>query len=94
MTAKVVTKVVTALVKQKAPRTGLIQVIVRLAVVWQGQQGSNPRPTVLETVALPTELYPCGAGVPKPLTREWQEGNHLNLTSFTCEAGPIHFGGL
>ena len=27
--------------------------------IWQGQQGSNPRPTVLETVALPTELYPC-----------------------------------
>ncbi len=25
---------------------------------WQGQQGSNPRPTVLETVALPAELYP------------------------------------
>src|SRR6056297_387447 len=28
-------------------------------VGWQGQQGSNPRPTVLETVALPAELYPC-----------------------------------
>src|SRR5690554_4535081 len=27
---------------------------------WQGQQGSNPRPTVLETVALPAELYPYG----------------------------------
>lgn len=27
---------------------------------WQGQRDSNPRPTVLETVALPTELYPCG----------------------------------
>ena len=26
--------------------------------LWQGQQGSNPRPTVLETAALPTELYP------------------------------------
>ena len=25
---------------------------------WQGQQDSNLRPTVLETVALPTELYP------------------------------------
>ena len=25
---------------------------------WQGQKGSNPRPTVLETVALPAELYP------------------------------------
>ena len=25
---------------------------------WQGQKVSNPRPTVLETVALPAELYP------------------------------------
>ena len=28
---------------------------------WQGQQDLNPRPTVLETVALPTELYPYAA---------------------------------
>lgn len=42
---------------------------------WQGQQGSNPRPTVLETVALPTELYPYGAAVPKPPPRRRQEGN-------------------
>ena len=26
---------------------------------WQGQKESNPQPTVLETVALPIELYPC-----------------------------------
>ena len=26
--------------------------------LWQGQKGSNPRPTVLETAALPAELYP------------------------------------
>ena len=25
---------------------------------WQGQRGSNPRPAVLETAALPTEVYP------------------------------------
>jgi hypothetical protein len=31
---------------------------MRCKVNWQGQRGSNPRPTVLETVALPTELYP------------------------------------
>jgi hypothetical protein len=30
---------------------------------WQGQQGSNPRPAVLETAALPTELYPYRAGL-------------------------------
>jgi hypothetical protein len=34
---------------------------------WQGQQDLNPRPTVLETVALPTELYPyAGARVSSP----------------------------
>ena len=25
---------------------------------WQGKKASNPRPTVLETAALPAELYP------------------------------------
>ena len=28
------------------------------SLVWQGKKVSNPRPTVLETVALPTELFP------------------------------------
>lgn len=28
------------------------------AAIWQGKKASNPRPTVLETVALPTELFP------------------------------------
>ena len=27
-------------------------------IVWQGYRDSNPRRTVLETDALPTELYP------------------------------------
>ncbi len=31
---------------------------------WQGQQGSNPRPAVLETAALPTELYPYSEPIP------------------------------
>ena len=31
---------------------------VSFASSWQGRQGSNLRPTVLETVALPTELHP------------------------------------
>ena len=26
---------------------------------WQGKKASNPRPTVLETAALPAELFPC-----------------------------------
>ncbi len=29
------------------------------AFIWQGQEDSNPRPTVLETGTLPAELYPC-----------------------------------
>lgn len=29
-----------------------------LSGVWQGKKASNPRPTVLETAALPIELYP------------------------------------
>ena len=30
---------------------------------WQGQKDSNPRPMVLETSTLPTELYPCATRV-------------------------------
>src|SRR5262245_16896679 len=37
--------------------TGFVLAIVFFQV-WQGQKGSNPRPAVLETAALPTELYP------------------------------------
>src|ERR1700756_4032193 len=29
------------------------------ALRWQGQRESNPQPSVLETDALPIELYPC-----------------------------------
>ena len=32
-----------------------------LNLQWQGQKESNSQHTVLETVALPIELYPCGA---------------------------------
>ena len=31
----------------------------RTLFVWQGQKDLNPRPLVLETSTLPTELYPC-----------------------------------
>lgn len=31
---------------------------VRIYRIWQGQKGSNPRHSVLETDALPAELYP------------------------------------
>ncbi len=32
---------------------------MRTLFVWQGQKDLNPRPLVLETSTLPTELYPC-----------------------------------
>ena len=32
-------------------------------VPWQGQKDSNPRHAVLETAALPTELYPYVVGL-------------------------------
>ena len=31
--------------------------------IWQGQKDSNPRHAVLETAALPTELYPYMVGL-------------------------------
>ena len=41
-----------AVSKQRKPTTDVI------GFLWQGWQDSNPRHTVLETVALPTELHP------------------------------------
>ena len=35
------------------------EVISTSELLWQGQKDSNPRHAVLETAALPTELYPC-----------------------------------
>ena len=32
-------------------------------LLWQGQKGSNSRHAVLETAALPTELYPYVVGL-------------------------------
>ena len=34
-----------------------------LLFLWQGQNDSNPRHSVLETDALPAELYPCMVGL-------------------------------
>ena len=64
---------------------------------WQGQQGSNPRPAVLETAALPTELYPCTVARRLPISslraaqehiRDW----HRFLTHFQSDTGaPAEF---
>ena len=45
------TQLSTCFIKEKPPfRTAYLE--------WQGQKDSNPRHSVLETDALPTELYP------------------------------------
>ena len=31
----------------------------KVSPAWQGKKASNPRHAVLETAALPTELFPC-----------------------------------
>ncbi len=35
-----------------------IRLVETSRIFWQGQEDSNPRPTVLETGTLPAELYP------------------------------------
>ena len=42
--------------KGKEKTTGIVEIPV--VSRWQGQKDSNPRHAVLETAALPTELYP------------------------------------
>jgi hypothetical protein len=45
----------------RGPRLPAFSVPAPRRRTWQGQRDSNPRPTVLETVALPAELYPFNA---------------------------------
>ena|GEM_PF-3082810 len=47
----------------KKKTVGRYNCINLLLLIWQGQKGSNPRPTVLETGTLPTELYPYFAPI-------------------------------
>ena len=48
---------------KKARIYGLFEVNIYLvSPMWQGQKGSNPRHAVLETAALPAELYPYMVG--------------------------------
>ena len=46
---------------QKVPKTTEKPVI--LGTYWQGHKDLNPEPTVLETAALPIELYPYMVGL-------------------------------
>ena len=42
---------------------GIYLISLVLLFLWQGQKDSNPRHSVLETDALPAELYPCMVGL-------------------------------
>ena len=44
------------MIKSEKPHKRLVCVAFR--DIWQGQKDSNPRHGVLETTALPAELYP------------------------------------
>ena len=55
--------------------------------VWQGKKASNPRPTVLETAALPAELFPYilfADSKPKPneMGLIWEGKRRLRRHSF------------
>ena len=44
--------------QQKKQKPCITQVIHGFCLIWQGHKDLNPEPTVLETAALPIELYP------------------------------------
>src|SRR6185295_14562279 len=48
---------------------------------WQGRKASNPRPTVLETVALPAELLPWGTGA-LSTQKQWGAAHYMGLFPF------------
>ena len=48
------------------PIAGLYQTAFAVLTKWQGQKDSNPRHAVLETAALPAELYPYIDGGDSP----------------------------
>src|SRR5690606_5131553 len=62
------------------PRGSLHREIFSLGRVWQEWRDSNPRPSVLETDALPTELHSCGRVAPlsgQPLLGKRRGQGHL-----------------
>ena len=57
---------------------------------WQGQKDLNPRHTVLETVVLPTELFPCVEKEPRLISEaldmiceDYRKGLVENLSDLT-----------
>ena len=54
---------------------------------WQGQGDSNPRPSVLETDALPTELYPYAEG--RDSCEQAVRARREGPSSFRARAAPF-----
>ena len=51
-------------VAKKPDISGFFCIVIHLVMtIWQGQKDLNPRHAVLETAALPTELYPYVVGL-------------------------------
>src|SRR5690349_1697313 len=48
---------------------------------WQGRKASNPRPTVLETVALPAELLPWRPDA-LDTQKQWGAAHYMGLFPF------------
>ena len=51
--------------KKRPLNRGDKAILERLRSIWQERQGSNLRPSVLETDALPIELHPLSPGLPR-----------------------------
>ena len=58
------------------------------ALLWQGQKDLNPRHAVLETAALPTELYPYICEAPK-IGASWWATRDSNPGPFGYEPSAL-----
>ena len=56
---------------------------------WQGKKASNPRPTVLETAALPAELFPYTICF---LNILWDRADTVRTPIYQNESEAIRFG--
>ena len=61
---------------------------VRIYRTWQGQKDLNPRHAVLETAALPTELYPYICEAPK-IGASWWATRDSNPGPFGYEPSAL-----
>jgi hypothetical protein len=62
--------------------------IITFVLIWQGQKDLNPRHAVLETAALPTELYPYICEAPK-IGASWWATRDSNPGPFGYEPSAL-----